>query len=584
MLFRSQSERALLDRMIELEGMSDVTGAPLIDADDALRAATDSDPDKALRYLEARAKSNATDAQLGQDLDGSFKVAADGTKYVDQLYDVITLGAGFAGIANELHEQKKNPGGKRLVIGEDNPWLEAQTRLGQPAGESELPVGPGSRMKDTASSADDRYMLAVEHARNVEINRAENGIGVYKRKVLSIEEIPPGETPPVPGANAKVLVQTEDGVIVLYTKRADLAGGPGASRQLTAAEIEPDLYQKLKERKIILEGDQSFGEDSIGENEHVVVHGAGAAGAWAVEAARVNAEKVTWLGRMITPDDGRLNQTEKDYVAHLHGSIALCHQQLDDPSSSDIVKVKARRRLERAMRSLEVFTFERAPGNGNLPRNKIEGAAFDQNVYESNGGNVERTRAMVENVSQNTLEAVTWDETRKKLLIKPAGGDLIEADRLVLTLGQDGKLDGGPAALLKNVPALEPIIDVGGDTHPFPVVVGLESPNGAIRVIGAAATSPSLKGKIAAGPSFAPYDANWVQTNLRAQASHESVPTDSRGVVGSFRHAMEMINALQSEDLVKLAALPEDAQADQLQLAFDEHERQRLRDEAKPVR
>ena len=103
-LARRQSERALLDRMIEFEGMSDVTGAPLIDADDALRAATDSDPDKALRYLEARAKSNATDAQLGQDLDGSFKVAADGTKYVDQLYDVITLGAGFAGIANELHE------------------------------------------------------------------------------------------------------------------------------------------------------------------------------------------------------------------------------------------------------------------------------------------------------------------------------------------------------------------------------------------------------------------------------------------------------------------------------------------------
>jgi hypothetical protein len=585
-------ESALLDRMIALADQRAVDGKPILDADEALRAATDSTTEAAARYVEARAQNNQRDAELGQTLEQRVVTSSSGERYVDELFDVITAGAGFAGISNELHERIENPGSKSLVVGDDNPWLSASARLGQPAGESELPgVTPGLRMADTAGSGDDRYMLAAEHARNVEINRAAQGVGVYRREIVRVEPLQPGEVPPVPGAKARVVVRTEHGEIVLYTKRADVAGGPGTGRGLVEdkpgapGEIDGTLYRDLKARGIIIDGDQAFGPDLIQPGERVVVHGAGAAGAWAVEAARTNAAEVTWLGRMITRDDARLNATEKKYIGALYDGMAQARAELADPNLDARRKALAARRLERAMSSLEAFTFERAPGHGNLPRNQIEGAAFDGAIYEEAGGNVRRETAVVAHRSANTLERVTWDEDRQQLCIHPAGGgEPIYADRLVLAIGQDGAAPGGPAKLLENVPALEPIIDASGGMYPFPVVVGLQTPNGAVRVVGAAATSPSLRRQVTNGTAGSSVDADWVYTNLRAQASHEQVPIDSRGVVGSFRHAMLMLQQAQISRLIDLATLSAEEQADQLDLAADEHERQRLRDEARPVR
>ncbi|MFN7146205.1 MAG: hypothetical protein ACK4YP_20705, partial [Myxococcota bacterium] len=558
-----------------------------------LRVAVETDdPQRALAYLEARAQNNARDADLRSNVESTVRTTDDGQRYVDQLFDNITAGAGFAGISNEMHQRMNNPDGNTLVVGEDNPWLQATARLGQRAGESELPgVRDGMRMQDTASSGDDPYMLAAEHARNVEMNRADQGIGVYQRRIVRVEPIPDGETPPVSGARARVVVETPDGELVLYTRRADLAAGPGTGRGLVTGgrngpEIDPALYESLRARGVILDGDQSFGAHRIGEGESVVVYGAGASGAWAVESARTNASDVTWLGRMVTPDDARLTRTEQQYVQRLHDGIREARAALARPDITPREQAAAARRLDRAMESLETFTFERAPGNGNLPRNQQPGAAFDRSIYTDAGGNVDRRSAFIERGNENSLQSVTYELNpatgRQQLKIVPnGGGDPIWADRLVLSIGQDGGASGGPARLLQNVESLSPVIDTSGD---FPAVVGLQSGDGAVRVLGAAATSPSLRQKVIAGTAGSDVDADWVRANMAAQASHENVPVDSRGVVGSFRHAMEMIRQANRGELIDYASLSADQQRAIFESGRQEHDRQRVRDESRPVR
>lgn len=595
-LVQRQAEDTLLNRVVELTTLPGPDGQPLLSHDDAMRVIDASDPARALAYVEARAANNARDATLGQTLEGNVRTSASGERYVDQLFDVITGGAGFAGISNDIQQRMANPDGSTLVVGEDNPWLQATARLGQRAGESELPgVREGMRMADTASSGEDAFMLAAEHAQNVEMNRADQGIGVYQRRILRIDPIPAGETPPVAGARARVVVSTPDGEMVLYARRADLAGGPGTGRGLSVdgarpGQIDAATYEALRARGIIVDGDQSFGSHSVRSGESVVVYGAGAAGAWAAEGARTNASDVTWLGRMASPDNPALNDTQRAYVQRLHDAITASRAAAADPTLSPRQQADAARRLERAVRSLEDFTFERAPGNGNLPRNNEPGAAFDRSIYREQGGNVARRGVPdVERVSFERNPATGVEQLR----IQPrGGGEPIWADRLVLAIGQDGTADGGPARLLANVPSLRPIIDASGTNHPFPVVVGLDGADGAIRVLGSAATSPSLRALVERGtaemragsPDLADVDADWVRNNLGAQAAHETVPIDSRGVVGSFRHAMEMIDQAQPGRLVDLASLPADEQRRLLGLAEDEHDRQRARDEARPVR
>jgi hypothetical protein len=596
-LVHRQAEDALLSRVVELTALPGPDGRPLLTQEEALSVLDAGDPTRALAYVEARAANNARDGTLGQTLEGNVRTSASGERYVDQLFDVITGGAGFAGISNDIHQRMADPNGSTLVVGEDNPWLQATARLGQGAGESELPgVRDGMRMADTASSGEDAYMLAAEHAQNVEMNRADQGIGVYQRRILSIEPIPAGETPPVAGARARVIVSTPDGDMVLYTRRADLAGGPGTARGLSLdggarpGQIDAATYEALRARGIIVDGDQSFGSHSVRTGESVVVFGAGAAGAWAAEGARTNASDVTWLGRLASPDNPALNDTQRAYVQRLHDAITASRAAAADPTLSPRQQAEAARRLERAVRSLEDFTFERAPGNGNLPRNNEPGAAFDRSIYREQGGNV--ARRGVPDVARVSFERNPATGLEQLRIQPTGGGEPIWADRLVLAIGQDGNADGGPARLLANVPSLRPIIDASGANHPFPVVVGLDGADGAIRVIGSAATSPSLRGLVEAGtqllregsPDLAEVDADWVRANMGAQAAHESVPIDSRGVVGSFRHAMEMIEQAQPGRLLELATLPADEQQRLMGLANDEHDRQRQRDEARPVR
>ncbi len=554
----------LMDKLVDLGKLQkpDKSG-PMFTDEELLKVIDAPDPERALKLVEADARNQSRDAEVAQDVYAKTRVDKSGNTYVDGVFDHVTLGAGFAGISNEMSLPKGT--GESLVIGGKNPWSKAKAKLGQPAGESEV-VNSTAKMTETAQTAQERFMAAKEHAENVEINRADNNIGVFNGEVKEI--LPRTEADPAmlkdwpDGAKVRLSVKDEHGnTMYVYANQVDLAGGPGPSRQLRThdhgagqdAQISPELYAKLKSEGKIVSSDQGFDPKTIAPGEDVVVFGAGASGAWGSEGASHNAESVTWLGKQASPDHTKgltPNQTER---------LGAIYERLNAAKSGTP-------EYAAAMKDLESFTFKEAPGNGYLPRNKEEGGAFSPDMQKANGGKVE-LKAVPD------VQSITWEQNpttgkqQMKITVKGTG-EVIWCDKLVTAIGQDGKAGHGPGSLLKEVPVLKPIVDASGQHYEFPVVVGLETPDGSIRVLGAAATSPALTEKITQGPKgFTGKDA---AKNFEMQANHGSTPQDSMGVIGSFQHAEKMIAAANKETLVELASLPGEKQGELIAKYRDE--------------
>lgn len=110
-------------------------------------------------------------------------------------------------------------------------------------------------------------------------------------------------------------------------------------------------------------------------------------------------------------------------------------------------------------------------------------------------------------------------------------------DHFVLSIGQDGDAAGGPGHLMQHY--RHKLVPIFGDPEPngFRPVVGVQSPDGAVRVLGAAAASPSISGLL--DPSVMTGHA--YQQNLREQATAERIGGDSAGVTGGFALASKTI-------------------------------------------
>ncbi len=543
---RIAQDDAVINRLVDMSKQVGPDGQPVVHPRD-LDAVIDSpDPIKALQVLEARVSNKANDTTVRQNIDASTKADAEGGAFVDDVFDNITVGAGFAGISNEMSARGNGAGGKRLVVGGENPWMRANADLGQRAGESEVPGG-ARPMASTADSNNAAFMKARQHAENVEINRADAGIGVLSAKIDGVElrsQMPPGSTW---HKDAAARIRISDGVNAdgspkfryVYANPIDIASGPGPARDLSTkpgpdgkpAQIDPDLYRQLKTDGRIIQGDQSFDGAGIRPGEKVLVFGAGAAGAWGAEGSYKNAGEVEWLGRMARPSDD-MPGPQKARLEGMYDRLADARTRGDEVAA------------QRAMQEIERFTFTEARGNGFLPRNQRPGAAFDPSMQADAGGKI--TRSVTDDVKSVTFE--TNPATGRKQ-IKMVGNDGQEfwADRVVLTIGQDGEAAGGPGQLLGKIQGMTPLIDGSGREFPFPVVVGVESGDGAVRVIGAAATSPAVRKRIESGFR------DMVDENFMMQSTHSSVPTDSNGVVGSFHHAERMIRSANRETLIRLA-------------------------------
>ncbi|MEO8551264.1 MAG: DUF4157 domain-containing protein, partial [Kofleriaceae bacterium] len=487
---------------------------------------------------EARERTAQRDQALAGEIRGNT-ISEGGAEHVNQVFDHVTLGSGFAGVANEMSRPNAKAGD--IIIGGANPWDGATSKFGQAAGHSEVPgARPEHKMTETVTDPTLAYMQASEHADIVAINKDAAGLRTYNGQSGPLE---PGPKPDWPqfardgGANSRMQV-TEPGPPMgdgktrwVYSKQTDVASGPGPSRNLDPRVLSPETLAEMKANGAFAYGDQGFqGHHAEGD---VAVYGPGAAGAWVNEALAnhregANNNDMEWIGR----HPGAAGQGEKR--AQLE---AINHELTEAKASGD------QRRIDEAVQRLSEFTFEEAAGNGNLPRNRQEGAAFHEDQQKGHGkpdvpdGKI--SRRVVEDITNVTYE-VPPGGTEKKVKIVGMGADgkefTIWKDSLVLSIGQDPKAPGGPADLVRNYRGqLEPIY---GEplASGFRPIVGVQSEDGSLRLMGAAATpgavSELLKGVRPTGPGQRDPIVAAHQDNLGTQAGAQHV--DSKGVVPGF--------------------------------------------------
>ena len=497
------------------------------------------------------------DTQLVTDVH-SNTIKIDGAEHVNQVYDHLTIGSGFAGTANEMSRPNVHTGD--IIIGGKNPWDGAAAKLGQQAGQSELPnARPGMSMAETHGDPEHRYMLASEHADNVAINKADQGLRTYDGKSGPIEPGPGAGWPSFAtegGANTRMKVTGPDGVErYFYSKQTDVAAGPGPSRRLPTDVLDPATMQRMRDAQAFAFSDQGFAGTSVREGEIGNI-GAGAAGAWASEATanvehsgqRIN--QVEWLG-------ARPNERTQSAEA-----VAKLRALINENKAA--IAANAPARIQAAHDQLAKFTFSEAAGNGALPRNRLKGAAFDPEMQSGAVGRDGKTgnisRRVVDKIEKITFEPqVAGGPDRVKIVVTGIDGQpaVMWKDALILSIGQDAAGKGGPKELVSKYQGeLKPIYGPA-DATGFRPIIGVQSLDGNMRILGAAATTVDVSAMMApeskGGVSVAEH-----QDNLKAQAA--TLHDDSRNVVQGFVLAqkhIEAANAVRERELASPSKLAE---------------------------
>ena len=219
--------------------------------------------------VEARKKEIAEARQHSADLDVELKKQiATQTEHigeadhVTQVFDHVTMGAGFAGVANET--SRPNAGGPNdIMIGGANPWDGAKQQLGQKVGDSNVPnAAPGHEMHETVSDPNARFMLASEHADNVALAKSDANVKTFNGKSGALEPGPQSDWPPFAqksGARVRMLITDAEGKQrYFYAKSVDGAVGPGPARMLTNEQLDPVTLARMKAAGAFALGDQGF--------------------------------------------------------------------------------------------------------------------------------------------------------------------------------------------------------------------------------------------------------------------------------------------------------------------------------------
>ena len=119
-------------------------------------------------------------------------------------------------------------------------------------------------------------------------------------------------------------------------------------------------------------------------------------------------------------------------------------------------------------------------------------------------------------------------------------------DSLVLSIGQDARGPGGPVELVRHYDGQ--LVPIFGPEEPggFRPVVGVQSPDGSVRVLGAAATVPEVSRML----DQSVMTADQHQANLREQAGQ--LDANSKGVVQGFVLAEKHIEAANNAELARI--------------------------------
>ena len=192
---------------------------------------------------QARDASAERDRALHDDIVGKTQKIGN-ESHVAQVFDHVTMGAGFAGVANETSRTTRGP--NDIMIGGANPWDGAKQALGQKSGASNVPgAAAGHSMNETVSDPNARFMLASEHADNVALAKNDAGLKTFDGRSGALEPGPQDNWPPFAkegGARVRMLVTDPDGSNprYFYSKSVDGAVGPGPARMLKPEQLDAD--------------------------------------------------------------------------------------------------------------------------------------------------------------------------------------------------------------------------------------------------------------------------------------------------------------------------------------------------------
>jgi hypothetical protein len=342
-----------------------------------------------------------------------------------------------------------------------------------------------------------------------------------------------------------------------------------AEAKRTRGSANPPQVTADDKKELEASGAMQTGEEYLGgrakvqEGERVLVAGGGASGAWVCQSVQAaGAGQVDWTARhklpkppsteeVVDPDTGekkvkftpfgeienRIQQTaaalggkaptpEQEAQMQADGDkyremVAAHHVKLEQDAvkkadaakaalaalpagTSDEKRVELETNLAKADEALKRLQGEKdAFGGANLPRN--EGTKGDKQTKDilrvvpiTEGPDAGKTRVFFEDGSFETY------------------------DKVITSMGQDQNAPGGPVELMKDIPKLVPIME--GDP---PMPVGLQSPGGEVRVMGASAWQ--VRHKLSREDQVA------YEGAIRARAQTEVSP-DSTGVDWGFEN------------------------------------------------
>jgi hypothetical protein len=235
------------------------------------------------------------------------------------------------------------------------------------------------------------------------------------------------------------------------------------------------------------------------EGKDVLVFGGGDTAAWCTEAARAQgAGAVTWAARPAKPkstepdpdNPGRMRETEFGQMERDIKKAVEMGQEVPAELSQkyrDELHQHAERLLDQASHIDRQIQTMRAAGGDELEIRKKE-EERDGLRLDAAPHSVAKERNKDINAGTDPNDQIALDV----LMVEPAEGGKVKVtfadgtfrvvDKIVGAMGQDKGDQNGPIELVKKVPELVPIFE--GDP---PMPVGLQSPGGEVRVLGASA-------------------------------------------------------------------------------------------------
>ncbi len=428
------------------------------------------------------AKRHQRYAEAARSLQATFEEAnrqrvESGDSFVT---DYVQCGYAIAGVMNQdtLPEHGADLDiGNRLVVYRDNGAManRGALRSGQ---HPDHQTGPGLRTREQTSTRGD-FATSQDLGNGIGIGRLEEQMPAYRAEVVALERFSEGVAGwEHPDRRYRLLVKGSDGKVRrIYCNRYDNVGGMGPTnfgpaKALVAGTTADDRersFASLRAKGRLIGADDPNISSLLVEGEQIFIWGGSPTGSWAGEDAALHGADATIVGESPDVADARA------FDARLHEAM-----RAGDP---DLVKRLIEERIA-ATHKAPSLDRNRAPGAayqpGGHPRVKIE-LGVPTSMRALSNGRVEVTVGVGENPSVRVF------------------------DRVVMAIGQSPGDPGGPAGLLgpgapldasrrviagAGVPegtiGLVPILDGTGR------LVGLESEDGSLRLLGAAYATPAL--------------------------------------------------------------------------------------------